>query len=661
MNINYNKIIKIKSLEDLTFFQIDKPLLNKNYIFHYLTIVDNLDGLKLKKFPVFIENNDGLNCFHLAAKESNIDILYYLIDNYSDYIYNRNKKKETFINYLDYTNIIILIKKYPDLDWNYLIDNNSKKILNNILININYTDLIEFIKYLKLKLSIDNYQYLFSIINNYNITTEEKIKIFNDYSDDKLNVKNDNGEGIILTVININDNILFNYLLERNIDIDYYTAFYTYNPLRRAIYFDIIYNTNFYVIKLLNKLYQNNKNFYNDIDKYGDNIFHTLINIRLNRNYQIKFINSNINIDNEIFKYSDTESMNKLNISKISPLELLVELNYDDYFKIIKNDIIINPNIINNITNNKKKIDNRWIELYKLKIKQNPNYSIDNYDINMEIYEYSHYTLFQSKFTDIGLYVLYLEDTYLDLIIPKQKFYILNNLTFDNIMPFPDELIMKEPIFPWIISFYSENEYYIHPYLNKLINQYRLSYNKRICCVFLSIYSNNLLHANILIYDFKKMTIERFEPYGNLNSIDEFIDIVLEEELTWNTGLCYIKTSDYLPMVGFQNISDENNLLNQKPGDFGGFCLAWCMWYLETKLKNIDVESKILVSKLISKLNNLDIKYSEYIRNYSNKINKERIKYLELIGINPKEISNSYESNDTEIKLTNFLISKYSS
>ena len=39
------------------------------------------------------------------------------------------------------------------------------------------------------------------------------------------------------------------------------------------------------------------------------------------------------------------------------------------------------------------------------------------------------------------------------------------------------------------------------------------------------------------------MTVERFEPHGNTNIIenDNVLDNILEEELTWNTGLKYLR------------------------------------------------------------------------------------------------------------------------
>jgi hypothetical protein len=114
-----------------------------------------------------------------------------------------------------------------------------------------------------------------------------------------------------------------------------------------------------------------------------------------------------------------------------------------------------------------------------------------------------------------------------------------------------------------------------------------------------------------------------------------------------------------MPVAGFQTISDENNIGNLKAGDYGGFCLAWCLWYVESRMKNQSVPQKELVMKLISKLLDSDIKFSEYIRNYSSKINEKRVKYLENIGIDSKEISNIHMTQDTNFKITNFLITKF--
>ena len=42
--------------------------------YHYLILVNNLDGLKLTQFPIYKVNNNDMNGFMLAANEDNMEI-----------------------------------------------------------------------------------------------------------------------------------------------------------------------------------------------------------------------------------------------------------------------------------------------------------------------------------------------------------------------------------------------------------------------------------------------------------------------------------------------------------------------------------------------------------------------------------------------------------
>jgi hypothetical protein len=662
MRIDSKKIINIKNKQDLKKFSIDKPIFQSNYLFHYLILLNNFNALKLIKYPIYNENNDGLNGFHLAAKEDNIPILIYLIETYPEYIYNRTETRELFTHYLQPENFSILIKKFPKLNWEKLIEENNI-ILKSIITNLSFNELHKFIKVYNIKPKQTN-SYLFGIINNNMLNIEEKITILNEFSDKDINIKNEFGEGLILTVLNMDNNILFDYLLDRNIDLDYYTIIKLNNPLRIGIYFDILNDEFNYSKKIINKIIDNNKYFYNEYDKYINNLAHSTINMRTNRNNQQYKQKKSLNklVDIEILKMCDNKTWNQINIDKITPLELLIELDYEIYSKIIQdNKISINTDILSRLLLKQKNENNdnhnKWIKLYQTL----PNYVQEADSIIMENTLYSHYTIFRSTFKDIGVFSIYLKDTYQDLLIPNMKTYLINNLTFDNTLLFPDDIISKEPVFPWIISYHSDSEYYIHPYLNNIINAERRNNNKRFAAVFLGLVLETILHANILVYDFKNMTVERFEPYGNTNIIenDNVLDDVLEEELTWNTGLKYLRPNDFLPYAGFQTISDENNLKNIKAGDFGGFCLAWCLWYLETKIKNQDIDSKTLVSKLINKISKLEVNFTEYIRNYSTKINDYRIKYLKKIGLDEKVISNIHSTVKNDDIVEDYLLKAY--
>ena len=645
MKINYKKLLNINK-NNINKKNINTPIINNNYLFHYLILLDNLKGLKLAKFPVYQEDDDGLNGFHLAAKIDNIDILIYLIKTYPNYIYNKNSKDNTFVYYLLEKSLIKIITIYPKLDWDYLI---PIKLLKQYFKNFSYPNLIKIIKLLNI---FDISCYIYNIIYNNSISIPQKISIFDKFSDEELNKKNSlDGGGILLDSLTLNDEKIFTYLINRNIDYDYYTVINTENPFRIGINLDIINNKKFFSKILLSLYIKKNHNFDYELNNFADNIIHNILYIRINK---LHLINNNLKIDytidTDILKYCKSDIMwNQLNNYKISPIELVTNLDFNIYSSLLEN---IKISQLNKDTINKLNVNETWLNfINKLEIYK------ENDDIVVNDLPYSNYTLFQSKFKDLALFVLFLTNKYKDLYIPKmEESYLIENVTADNTeLLFTDDIIEKKQIFPWFISYHNTNEYYIHPYLNNLIKSNITK--KKYAIVFLSRIFDSTLHANILFYNFEKLTVERFEPYGIINDND--IDNILEEELTWDTSLKYIKPIDYLPYVGFQTISNENNLLNQKVGDFGGFCLAWCIWYIETRISNINIEPKTLVNKLISRLNNKNIKFSEYIRNYSHKINNCRIEYLLNIGIDKKMISNLYFDNNTEKLLTNYIINKF--
>ena len=192
-----------------------------------------------------------------------------------------------------------------------------------------------------------------------------------------------------------------------------------------------------------------------------------------------------------------------------------------------------------------------------------------------------------------------------------------------------------------------------------IINNIRRENNYDYALLFLSqTLDDDLKHANIILYDFKNLTIERFEPYGD-DGIESEIDDMLDEELSWNTGMKYLRPNDYLPKPGYQLLSNENNIYNQKVGDFGGFCLGWCIWYVEHRIKNSKIDSIILNKKTLEKMLRLDDSLNEFIRNYSNKLFDEKYKILKNICpenkcINEKAISNLILSNEEIDKIDNY-------
>jgi hypothetical protein len=151
-----------------------------------------------------------------------------------------------------------------------------------------------------------------------------------------------------------------------------------------------------------------------------------------------------------------------------------------------------------------------------------------------------------------------------------------------------------------------------------------------------------------VIYNFFEFIIK------NIYLINDYLD----EELTWNTGFKYLRPKDFLTKPGYQLISNENND-NLKAGDFGGFCLGWCIWYIEHRLKNSKVNSKVLNEKTIEKMLRLDDSFLEYIRNYSNKLFNVKLNILKNVCpdgkcIKEKNISNINYTREDENKIIDY-------
>ena len=168
-----------------------------------------------------------------------------------------------------------------------------------------------------------------------------------------------------------------------------------------------------------------------------------------------------------------------------------------------------------------------------------------------------------------------------------------------------------------------------------------------------------MLHANIIYIDINNKVIERFDPYGNIQQIySENIDDILGKEFSKLKGFKYIGTS-YMGVTSFQTLSRENDVHKKKFGDLGGFCLAWCFWYIELKLKNKDIQSKELVEKTIKKMIKEKIDFTDFIRNYANNLDSYLRKFLKKAGVKKKNLYNTIFSNTDYIKIKKYIYDQF--
>jgi ankyrin repeat protein len=180
----------------------------------------------------------------------------------------------------------------------------------------------------------------------------------------------------------------------------------------------------------------------------------------------------------------------------------------------------------------------------------------------------------------------------------------------------------------------------------------------------IGIFLSNESHANCVFIDIDKLTVERFEPHGSANPkhfnynpelLDEILnrkfDILFKEILGDTAKYTYYKPKQYLPRIGFQMLDARDSNTNKNIGDPEGFCGPWIIWYLDYRIKYINVPSSRVVSSLINKVRMQQESFRTIIRNYSVNITNLRDTYLKIIGYNINDFINDKLSLEETIKL----------
>ncbi len=648
MNIDLMKIGNIKSKTTLKKYKLNKPLMNGNYLFHYLILTGNLKGLQLYKHPINRFNNDNLNGLMLAAKEKKYKILDYFLKKYSStYIYHKNRKGMSFLHYLNPND-----KEYLEL-----IENN----------NINWINLFQSYSTshtspLDLLFQEGKYNIINSIINKFNFDYKKFISqpyhfnlIVNPYlKEDKIEKIFDNLENqdnnILKYVDDMGYDISFPIVLNEDFDLIKYIVkkegshLDKYSPISTSHIFVIAYKqaikTGDYKIAkyILDNVMQNHN--FDETDMHGNNIAHFILKVRLQKK-------GNYEIEKEILdKY---KNWGRLNMDKKTPFDYVVNLDYKKYHMFVKNRPKNNA-LHNNIT------DKHWKKL----AEKLPIDNINDENVSLIKSPYAHSNMFQARFTDIGIFSIYLKEKY-----NKQNFNLYMPLykgndvvpDWNDDMLLPDNMLYYNNNFPWIIIWNDEKNYWIHPHLNELINKNKGKYKASFAFISMRLPDGGL-HAALMFYDFTRNQIQRFDPYGDTSILDGQMDEIFNEKLAKPTGMSYCGPDCYFPVSGFQTLSDENNLMNQKMGDFGGYCLAWSIWYVEHKMINLKVEPKDLIRKIINKFMKMNVKPMEYIRNYANYISRFRLGYLKKIGV-PENMASNENLNTMYTSIINKSIINY--
>jgi len=142
---------------------------------------------------------------------------------------------------------------------------------------------------------------------------------------------------------------------------------------------------------------------------------------------------------------------------------------------------------------------------------------------------------------------------------------------------------------------------------------------------------NSYGHANYLLFDKQKKTLERFESFGKVTSRclnNKLVNSKIVELFKTNLrgteyeNFEYIEPLEFLPEENVQTIQEnETDWKKRAEKNPVGFCSVWSLWYIDLRTLNPDVEPHLLVQTAIKKIRTLEKQrggsFTDFIRRYS--------------------------------------------
>jgi ankyrin repeat protein len=582
-----------------------------------------------------IKTNNNETPLHLAISNKSYEILKYMVENY---------KKELNFNIRDniyqYTPLHYLVKKGVDLSLINILEKVIKKFDGNLQdINGNIF-----------------FHYFFNNINNNFIKTD--VKIYNDiynilikikFNYDLFNIDGDTCLHIIFNNIDIYienlSSILNNFIKNTNLNLQ--------NLEGNSCFFLLVKNNKWIDLKnlLIEKkldiflIDKNNKLMFDyisrdDMESFLDMITNSYLYELKTKGDSVKWIDywdnrcKNNNISYNELNDTEKELLSNLKINKKEKL----------CYEIIK----------------KKLID--FIEVFKKykKVKNEYSYPITKvYPKLIKDYKNTSITTFKGSTLDVLCGLLYLNKKYSTTTF--SSFKLINNNIIEcknNICEVIGiEIIWKNNNLKFPNSNFNDLRSLLT--INKQQNNYRFFIIP--LGIEINIDESLLGHANYIIIDFELLTIERFEPHGSespygLNYNSSLLDNTLETKFnSFNLGFKYLTPYTYLPKIGFQ-LMEIKEKKNDYIGDPNGFCALWCIWWIDIKLANPNINSTILQELLFKEIINNYMSFKKIIRDYSTFITEIRDKLLSKIDSNINFWINDKITNDQIILLNKIIL-----
>ena len=650
---NLIKLKKFKNIKEYIInneaINLNEPDAHSNYLIHYVIIYNQIDLLNFilqKNINITILDIEGNSILYIPIKFNYLDIVELII------IYDQESIGVSITEIKDN-------KGYTP--YHYCIIFNNLECLKLLL---KYNNLSEDI-----------------LVNLINMSIKKNLDNIIFYLIKKINVNNNS---CILHLSIIYNNVkLFNYLLNNNINLDYQEEQIGLYPIHQCI----LYNLPEFTKQLINKGCNiNSQTFFgrtslmNAISSNYINIINLLFS-KSNLNYNLVDLNSktglhlifenynyysnNIDLLNKIIKNTD---LNIQDNDGNTCLLLLTQKKLLDKFKNIlqkkKLNIFINNhnniNVYSLIKNSNNHLD-IIAESYYYNLQSNKPKDLE--EIKQIIIK-THNSLPKFNTENIilenGIFVNTCYYTGLSIDILFGLLFLYNtfkNLKVDIILDYP---LVKDSQFDNFEILWKYQTLIIPTYLEENIKKKIKTADYIIISIGIIISRGS--HANILFYNVKKSTIERFEPNGsnfpkdyNYNPV--FLDTLLEKFFkNIDSKIKLIKPNEYLPIIGFQILENTDSLSINRIGDPNGFCGVWCIWWIYHKIKNINIDTYLLADILIKEIKFKNNSFKTIIRNFSNNITELRDNFLKKYNLNINDFASEKYDNKLIIKLEKDII-----
>lgn len=598
-----------------------------NYPLHVLAYQNNLEAIKqIKDLSDIINqpNEEGDTILHIAAKTHNVELLEFVIKINPDLLYVTNNNyytplgiiifnRDIFTKILEYQpKNCFIIPGYTILD--IIVKMGNISYIQSVLESL-YSP-IDNINTSLFKIGKDNIEIVNKLVhcgadinchnNNMSFLAYTCKKKFYKIISLIVNRVDVNYSGVdnmfnpLILAINSNDAYLVNTLLDAGAMVNIVNK-YLSSPVHEAFKSDLDLNTK-------TRLLKGCKNV-NSMDVDRNSVFALIILNDNWKNYRHELVQRKLKIK----LINSVDCVDLVDCIDLVDQKKFYDMIYDSYVHQLGHEPS-NP------------------EYIKTNISKGQSYprKTPSYIINFLQPKEINITHFSSATEHYITYLMYILDKY-DITIPilTSQNILSENLTekYKN-QPKIQYLINKYiQISPCLINhliiWKNEKVNFIPPQMKLAIND-TIAAGAKYILLKLTIVSKEINHANIIIYDVRNNKIERFDPYGAITYIGNGVDDYLRK---YFSDINYLSPVDTCKGISFQTFADENNYLNHVRNDPDGFCLAWCLWFIEVKMNNQMVPSKKLIKKMIETIVIFD-NINSYIRNYSEHLAKARISIL---------------------------------